>query len=125
MAGPAHVRKPLYPAAALRQILYNTVLHRTYENTNAPVRVYWFNDRLEIVSPGGPYGNVTEENFGRAGITDYRNPNIADVLKTFGFIQAFGRGIAIARSELKKNGNPDLQFEVTQSLVLCIIRRKP
>jgi len=113
-----------YPQAALQQILYNAVLHRTYESTNAPIRVYWFNDRIEINSPGGPYGNVTIENFGEPGITDYRNPNIADVLKTFGFIQAFGRGIAITRREMEKNGNPPPEFETNQSAVVCVLRDK-
>lgn len=124
VSAPTHVKTLSYPAAAIQQILYNAVLHRTYEITNAPVRVYWFNDRIEILSPGGPYGNVTTENFGQPGITDYRNPNIGDVLKTFGFIQAFGRGIATARKELEKNGNPELEFEVNQSTVLCVLRRK-
>jgi len=114
-----------YPLAAVHQIVYNAVLHRTYEKTNAPIRIYWFNDRIEITSPGGPYGNVTVENFGHPGITDYRNPNIGDILKTFGYVQAFGRGIEIARSQLRKNGNPELTFEVNQSTVQCIIRRKP
>ncbi len=118
-----HISQSPYPLAAVRQILYNAVLHRTYESTNAPIRVYWFNDRIEITSPGGPYGNVTPENFGQPGITDYRNPNITDVLKTFGFIQAFGRGIATARRELANNGNPPLEFEVNHSTVVCSIRR--
>jgi ATP-dependent DNA helicase RecG len=113
-----------YPPAAIQQILYNAVFHRTYESTNAPVRIYWFNDRIEINSPGGPYGNVTPENFGKTGITDYRNPNIGDVLKTFGFIQDFGRGIATARREMEKNGNPPLEFETNQSAVACTLRGK-
>jgi len=119
-----HIREMPFPPAAYQQILYNAVLHRTYESTNAPVRVHWFNDRIEITSPGGPYGNVTSENFGQPGITDYRNPNIADVLKTFGFIQAFGRGIAIARREMEQNGNPAPEFETGVSAVLCILRGK-
>ncbi len=112
-----------YPPAAIQQILYNAVLHRTYEGSNAPVRVYWFNDRIEINSPGGPYGNVTPDNFGQPGITDYRNPNIADVLKTYGFIQAFGRGIATAQKEMEKNGNPKIEFVANQSTVLCTLRK--
>ncbi len=123
-SAPTHTKEAPYPHVALQQILYNAVLHRTYESTNAPVRVYWFNDRIEINSPGGPYGNVTQENFGNPGITDYRNPNICDVLKTFGFVQAFGRGIATVRSAMKDNGNPDPEFEVNQSSVLCILRGK-
>ncbi|WP_419653556.1 ATP-binding protein, partial [Thiolapillus sp.] len=78
----------------------------------------------EIISPGGPYGNVTIENFGSSGITDYRNPNIADVLKTFGFIQSFGRGIATARKLMQENGNPDLEFQTTSSAVVCVLRGK-
>ena len=113
-----------YPQPALQQILYNAVLHRTYESTNAPIRVYWFNDRIELNSPGGPYGNVTTENFGNPGLTDYRNPNIAAVLKTFGFIQAFGRGIATARRAMEVNGNPPPEFETNQSAVVCVLRGK-
>lgn len=124
LASATHSIESPYPQAALQQIVYNAVLHRTYESTNAPIRVYWFNDRIEINSPGGPYGNVTSENFGKPGITDYRNPNIADVLKTFGFIQAFGRGIATARKLMEQNGNPPIEFETNQSAVVCILRRK-
>lgn len=123
-SAPTHQVDTPYPQAALQQILYNAVLHRTYESTNAPIRVYWFNDRIEITSPGGPYGNVTAENFGKPGMTDYRNPNIADVLKTFGFIQAFGRGIATARRAMLANGNPEPVFETNQSAVLCVLRGK-
>lgn len=119
---PTHTIESPYPQAALQQILYNAVLHRTYESTNAPIRVYWLNDRVEINSPGGSYGNVTSENFGQPGITDYRNPNLATVLKTFGFIQAFGRGIATARRSMQDNGNPPPVFETSPSEIVCILR---
>ncbi len=122
LSSSTHQIEMPYPPAAIQQILYNSVLHRTYESTNAPVRIYWFNDRIEINSPGGPYGNVTVENFGQPGITDYRNPNIADVLKTFGFIQAFGRGIATTKREMEKNGNPLPEFETNPSAVVCTLR---
>ncbi len=124
-SAPTHRITLTYPPAALQQILYNAVLHRTYESTNAPIRIYWFNNRIEMNSPGGPYGNVTNENFGKPGITDYRNPDLCDVLKTFGFVQAFGRGIATARKEMEKNGNPPLEFETSQSAVVCTLRIKP
>lgn len=124
ISAPTHQISLAYPPTALQQILYNAVLHRTYESTNAPIRVYWFNDRIEINSPGGPFGNVTMDNFGKPGITDYRNPNLCDVLKAFGFIQAFGRGIATSRKEMEKNGNPPLEFETSQSAVVCTLRGK-
>ncbi len=119
------VRTAPYPRVALQQLIRNAVMHRTYENTNAPVRVYWFDDRIEIINPGGPFGAVTRENFGRPGITDYRNPNLADAMKVMGFVQRFGIGIQTARAELKKNDNPDLEFQVEPMTVLATVRRRP
>jgi len=123
--GDLEVRTSPYPRVALQQLIRNAVMHRTYESTNAPVRLYWFNDRIEIISPGGPFGAVTRENFGQAGITDYRNPNLADAMKVMGFVQRFGVGIPIAKAELKKNGNPDIDFQVEPMNVLATVRRRP
>lgn len=124
VSAATHSTDSPYPQAAIQQVLYNAVLHRTYEKTNAPIRGYWFNDRIEIHSPGGPYGNVTPENLGVPGITDYRNPNIADVLKTYGYVQTFGRGIAITRRELEKNGNPPLELDANSNAVVAILKAK-
>lgn len=119
------IRSTPYPLSALQQLTRNAVMHRSYENTNAPVRVYWFDDRIEISNPGGPYGTVTRENFGRPGISDYRNPSVAAVLKTLGFVQRFGFGIAEARRSLAANGNPPLEFEVEPTVVLATVRKAP
>ena len=119
------IRMAPYPRVALQQLIRNAVMHRTYENTNAPVRVYWFDDRIEIINPGGPFGVVTRENFGQPGITDYRNPSLADAMKVMGFVQRFGIGIQTARAELKRNGNPDLEFQVEPTNVLATVRRHP
>lgn len=51
-----------YSIRALQQLVRNAILHRSYDETNAPVRIYWFTDRIEIYNPGGPYGAVTREN---------------------------------------------------------------
>jgi ATP-dependent DNA helicase RecG len=124
-SGPRHKITETYPIAAIQQIVYNAVLHRSYERTNAPVRVYWYDDRIEINSPGGLYGDVTPENFGIPGITDYRNPNLAVTMKTFDIVQTFGRGIPIARDAMKKNGNPEPEFTADNTRVSCILRAKP
>jgi ATP-dependent DNA helicase RecG len=116
------VRTSPYPLSALQQLTRNAVMHRTYEGTNAPVRVYWFDDRIEISSTGGPYGAVTQANFGRPGVADYRNPVLAGVLKTMGFVQRFGFGIAEARRAMAANGNPPLEFLVEATTVLAVLR---
>lgn len=124
-SGSTEVRTPDYPLVALQQIARNAILHRSYESTNAPARLYWFADRVEIQNPGGPFGQVTKENFGQPGAYDYRNPNLAAVMKELGYVQRFGFGIATARQELDRNGNPPLEFQVEDSFVAAIIRRRP
>jgi len=119
------VRSSPYPLVALQQLARNAVMHRTYEGTNAPVRVYWFDDRIEISNPGGPYGSITAKNFGEPGRTDYRNPQLAAAFKVLGYAQRFGAGILIAREALQKNGNPLLQFQIEDNFIAAIIRKAP
>ncbi len=110
-----------YPLPAIQQITRNAVMHRTYEATNAPVHVRWFEDRIEVISPGGPFGRVTAGNFGRAGVVDYRNPNLAEALRTLGFVQRFGVGIPTAQHLLRQAGHPEASFSVDQSSVFATI----
>jgi ATP-dependent DNA helicase RecG len=123
--GPREVRRSDYPVAALQQLVRNAVMHRTYEATNAPVRVYWFDDRIEITNPGGPFGMVSVDNFGQPGVADYRNPNLAEAMRVLGFVQRFGFGLAIARRALAENGNPPLELIVQPSHVAAIARAAP
>ena len=115
-------RTSLYPIAALQQITRNAVMHRAYEATNAPIRVSWFNDRIEVLSPGGAFGAVTPGNFGVPGFTDYRNPNLAEAMKNLGYVQRFGVGIPIARRLLKEAGHPEPEFEIYDTNVLATIK---
>lgn len=111
-----------YPLAALQQVTRNAVLHRSYEGTAAPVRLTWYHDRVEVYSPGGPYGVVTVENFGRPGVTDYRNPILAEAMSGLGYVQKFGAGLPIARRALQENGNPPAEFMPDPSYVGVVIR---
>jgi len=118
-------RWPDYPIAALQQVVRNAAMHRSYEATNAPIRITWFDDRIEVQNPGGPFGQVNRENFGQPGITDYRNPHLAEAMKNLGFVQRFGVGIAIARKEMQKNGNPPPEFDVQDAHIAAVLRRRP
>lgn len=110
-----------YPTEALRQLVRNALIHRTYEGTNAPVRITWYADRIEIQSPGGPYGQVTRENFG-SGVTDYRNPTVAGLMVSLRLMERFGVGLQIAREKLAANNNPDMEFTIDQHNILVTVR---
>jgi ATP-dependent DNA helicase RecG len=114
-----------YPAVALQQTVRNAIMHRSYENNNAPVRFTWFVDRVEVISPGGPYGSVSASNFGTPGVTSYRNPTLAEVMHGLGYVQRFGAGIPLIRSSLARNESPDPRFDATDTYVAVTIWRRP
>ena len=124
VGAPRERRRPDYPVDALRQLAYNAVMHRSYEGTHTPVRVYWYSDRVEIASPGGLYGRMTPENFG-TGDTDYRNPLLAEIMHHLGFAQRFGLGVPLARRLLNENGNPEPEFQFAPARVAVTVRTAP
>ena len=116
-SSPTEVRRYRYPPAALQQFARNAIMHRAYEGNNAPVRIYWFDDRIEFINPGGPYGAITAENFGRPGFAEYRNPHVAEAMRVLGFVQRFGVGISLAQAALRENGNPPAAFQVDPGFI--------
>lgn len=99
-----------YPYWALRELVMNAVMHRSYES-NAPILIYEFADRIEIVNPGGLYGEVTPQNFPNA--SDYRNVVLAEAMKILGYVNRFNYGIKRAKDELIKSGNGEPDFDLS------------
>lgn len=122
MSGPVERRISTYPVAAIQQITRNAVMHRSYEGNNAPVRVYWYDDRIDIMSPGGVFGSVTVDNFGQPGATAYRNPNLAEAMRNLGFVQRFGLGIPLAKRLLREAGHPEIVSNVDSHNVIVTIK---
>jgi len=112
---------PDYPEWALRELLMNAVMHRNYES-NTPVRFYVFSDHIEILNPGGLYGEATVSNFPTRN--SYRNPVIAEAMKSLGFVNRFGYGVQRAQDLLKENGNLPAEFEFDEHAVLVKIYRR-
>jgi ATP-dependent DNA helicase RecG len=123
VTGPRELNYPDYPIAALLQLVRNAIMHRNYESSNAPIRIHWFSDHIEILNPGGLYGQVNEANFG-TGVTDYRNPLLAETLRVMGYVQRYGMGIPLAKQELAKNNNPEPEFIIDRSNFLVKIRSR-
>ncbi len=100
----------------------NAVMHRNYESSYAPVRIAWFDDRIEVTNPGGPFGQVNADNFER--VNDYRNPSLAGAMKSLGYVNRFGRGIGRVRVALERNGNPPAEYAVDDSSWSVVVRRQ-
>lgn len=98
-----------YSYWALRELVMNAIMHRSYES-NSPIYIYEFASRIEIVNPGGLYGDVTPKNFPNA--SDYRNVVIAESMKRLGYVNRFNYGVQNATNELEKNGNGTPIFDL-------------
>jgi ATP-dependent DNA helicase RecG len=123
LGGLRQGEQPDYPLPALRELVLNAITHRDYGNFHAPVRVLWYDDRVEITSPGGPFGVVTKTTF--AERNDYRNPALASAMKNLGYVNRFGRGITLVRVALERNGNPPAEFQVEDRYWSVTVRRAP
>ena len=99
-----------YPYWSLRELIMNAVMHRNYES-NSPIYIYEFEDRIEIINPGGLYGDVNPGNFPNA--SDYRNVVIAEAMKKLGYVNRFNYGIKRAINELVKSGNGEPEFDIS------------
>jgi len=121
VSGLEETLQPDYPEWALRELLMNAVMHRNYDS-NSPIRFYAFSDHIEIQSPGGLYGEATPENFPTRN--SYRNPVIAEAMKSLGFVNRFGYGVQRAQALLAQNGNLPAQFEFDEHSVLVKIFRR-
>lgn len=80
-----------YPEKALREALLNSIVHRDY-SYSASTLISIYKDRLQIVSVGGLMPGY-ELNDIKNGLSDTRNPNLANIFYRLKLIEAYGTGI--------------------------------
>ena len=101
------------PEAAFREAIANALIHRAWD-IESQIRVLMFDDRIEVISPGGLPSGITEDEYLSGKISVLRNRNLANVFYRLGFVEIFGTGITrikqLYESALRK---PD--FEVSEN----------
>ena len=107
-----------YPHWATRELLMNAICHRDYEG-NGPVQFYQYDDRIEIMNPGGLYGKATPENF--PYVNDYRNGVVAEGIKVLGFVNRYSRGVQAVQDELRTNGNGEADFKLHLGTAFLVV----
>ncbi len=106
-----------YPNNALRELMMNACMHRDYQ-ANMPIRLYQFDDHIEIMNAGGLYGEARPENFPM--VNDYRNPIIAEAMKEMKYVNMFNQGVKRVQDMLRENGNKEAKFDVSKLTVFCV-----
>lgn len=108
MEGVRRVDVPEYPDYSVREAIANAVAHRDWSLEGAKVRLFMFDDRLEIWSPGKLPPPITLERLGYDQFS--RNKVIARVLVELGYIEEVGLGIRRMREEMAGFSLPEPEF---------------
>ncbi|MBQ4439601.1 MAG: putative DNA binding domain-containing protein [Kiritimatiellae bacterium] len=119
-------RKDTYeiPPGAIRELIANAVLHRTYVNAEtSPITVAIYDDRLEVTSPGKLKCGITVEKM-QVGCSDCRNEALALALSYMNIIEDWGSGIPRIREELRGAGLQDIVIDDWPNAVRATIYRQ-
>ena len=86
--------QPEIPESVFEELLVNALVHRDYL-VSVPIRLFIFDDRIEIVSPGHLPNNLTIEKM-RTGNSNIRNPILVSYVAK-GLLPYHGLGSGIRR----------------------------
>ena len=87
--------RPEIPESVFEELLVNALAHRDYL-VSAPIRLFIFDNRIEIISPGHLPNNLTVEKI-RAGNSNIRNPILVSYIAK-GLLPYHGLGSGIKRA---------------------------
>jgi len=90
--GPYRQTREEIPAVAYREAVANAIIHRDYM-APGDIKIEIFEDRVEIVSPGGLPAGISEEEYVEGRLSVMRNRIIADIFLRLGMIEKLATGI--------------------------------
>lgn len=97
------------PLLLLREAVINALVHADYSQRGAPIRVSFFDDRIEVESPGILLPGMTIEDM-RQGVSKIRNHVLARVFRELNLIEQWGSGVRRIFREAQELGLPEPQF---------------
>lgn len=113
---------PEYPVDAVREAILNALIHRDYSfhTEGMPVQLTMYDNRLEIINPGGLYGRLTVDQLGIIQ-PDTRNPVLISSMETLGKTENRYSGIPTIRFAMKKLSLPEPVFADTRGSFQVIL----
>ncbi len=107
------------PEAAFREAIANALIHRAWDIASQ-IRVLMFDDRIEVISPGGLPSGITEEEYLSGKLSVLRNRNLANVFYRLGFVEIFGTGITRIK-HLYEEGLIKPDFEISENTIKIVL----
>ncbi len=114
--------RPELPREALREAIVNAVAHRDY-TVQSPVRLFIFDDRVEVHAPGKP-PNTVDEGAMRFGVHVVRNPRIYSRLSEAGLVTGAGTGVPRMMRLVQEATGQDLGIRISHFETLIVLPRK-
>lgn len=117
---------PEYPPLALREAVVNAVGHRDYGRAQSETEVVFFDDRVEVSSPGLLVEGVTVNDLGGAEpVHATRNPLLVRSLTAAGYMRGEGTGLARLFGAMKDSLLTEPRFSARQGLFMISLRNEP
>lgn len=107
------------PEAAFREATANALIHRVWD-VDLQIRVSMFDDRIEVVSPGGLPSGITEDEYLSGKLSVLRNRNLANVFYRLGFVEIFGTGITRIK-QVYSEASVKPSFEVSENAIQIVL----
>ena len=117
--GADREKREKIPEAAFREAIANALIHRAWD-MESQIRVMMFDDRIEIVSPGGLPSGITEKEYLSGKLSVLRNRDLANVFYRLGFVEIFGTGI-IRIKQLYELALVKPDFEVSENAIRIVL----
>lgn len=107
------------PEAAFREAIANALIHRVWD-VDSQIRVSMYDDRIEVVSPGGLPSGITEDEYLSGKLSVLRNRNLANVFYRLGFVEIFGTGITRIK-QVYSEASVKPSFEVSENVIQIVL----
>lgn len=107
------------PEAAFREAIANALIHRVWD-VDSQIRVSMYDDRIEVVSPGGLPSGITEDEYLSGKLSVLRNRNLANVFYRLGFVEIFGTGITRIK-QVYSEASVKPSFEVSENAIQIVL----
>jgi len=119
--GLIRIDKKDYPDFSLRETLLNAIIHRSYY-FNGSILLSIFDDRIEINSIGGLIDTLTLKDI-YSGVSESRNPNLAELFHRLGYVENYGTGIERIMNEYN-DSNLKPSIELSENVFKIILPNK-
>ena len=107
------------PEAAFREAIANALIHRVWD-VDSQIRVSMFDDKIEVVFPGGLPSGITEDEYLSGKLSVLRNRNLANVFYRLGFVEIFGTGITRIK-QVYSEASIKPSFEVSENAIQIVL----